>query len=123
MKLDKIIIALALLIISGGSVFADNVAPIVTERKKIEKQEISNDNIEKATPQQQVENPKVQVPKVTPKAPINNQYQKPKMGVSIYSKNRPASSRSGKPVCNKCKYPKRTRGFLTDDSFYGNVKK
>lgn len=123
MKLDKIIIVLTLLVISGVSVFADNTSPVVTERKKIEKQEIPNDNIQKPNPQQPVVKPEVQAPKATPKAPINNQYQKPKMGVTIYSKNKPASSRSGKPVCNKCKYPKRTRGFLMDDTFYGKGRK
>lgn len=119
MKLNKFIIILTLLFMSGVSVFADNTTPVVTERKKIEKQETPNDNVQKTNPQQPVVKPEVQVPKVKPKAPINNYYQKPKMGVTIYSKNKPASSHSGKPVCNKCKYPKRTRSFWVND----NLKK
>lgn len=123
MKLDKIVIVFALLFLSSVSVFADSATPVITERKKIEKQEIPNDNVQKIIPPQPVVKPDVQTPKVTPKAPINNQYQKPKMGVTIYSKKKTVNSRSGRQVCNKCKYPKRTRGFLMDETFYGNVKK
>lgn len=118
MKLDKIIIVLVLLMMAGSSVWADTTTPVVTERKKIEKPIIPNENVQKTTPQKPVV-PDVQVPKAKPSTTINNQYSKPKMGITIYTKNKPTNTRSSKQVCNKCKYPKRTRSFWVND----NLKK
>lgn len=108
MKLNKFIIVLTLIVMSGISVFANTATPVVTERKKIENQVTPKDNVQKTMPQQPVVKPAVQ----KPKAPINNHYQKPKMGVTIYSNNKSGNSSFGKPVCKKCKYPKRTRSYL-----------
>lgn len=112
MKLiNKIIIVLTLLVISGVSVFAENETPVVTERKKIEKQENTNENVEKVTPQKNVGIPEYQKSKVKPKSIINNNYTTPKMGVTIYS-NKPVSSQQAKKHdCYKCRFPKKKRNY------------
>ena len=116
MKINSIIImVLALMVVSGEAVFADTPKPVVTERKKIEKQENTNENVEKVTPQKNVGIPAYQKPKVKPKSIINNNYTSPKMGVTIYSNKPVGNQQNKKQGCTKCRFPKKNR-------VYGNFR-
>ncbi len=112
MKINSIIImVLALIVISVEAVFADNPKPVVTERKKIEKQENNNESVQKVTPQKNVGIPESQTPKVMPKSTINNSYTAPKMGVTIYSNKPVGNQQNKKQGCTKCRFPKKNRSY------------
>lgn len=112
MKLNKIIIILSLLVMTGLSVFADANSPVVTKRKKIEKQVETNENVQKTTPQKKSTSVSQPSNINTVKYPVKKPYPKVKMGVTMYpGKNNQSKSQAGKSYCSKCKYPKSRRVY------------